>query len=73
MHWIPIIDAGIAQRQGYDAYEDGMSQDVFIKSFDNQTVEALAKEVCLRIKNNTLTMEKDIELAQLVADSCFNN
>ena len=38
MHWIPIIDAGIAQRQGYDAYEDGMSQNIFIKSYDNLTV-----------------------------------
>lgn len=38
MHWIPIIDAGVAQRKGYDAYEDGMNKDIFLKSFDNSTV-----------------------------------
>jgi alpha-glucosidase (family GH31 glycosyl hydrolase) len=31
-HYIPIIDAGIAKRKGYEAYEDGLNQDVFIKT-----------------------------------------
>jgi len=31
MHYIPIIDAGIAKREGYEVYEDGVNQDVFIK------------------------------------------
>jgi alpha-glucosidase (family GH31 glycosyl hydrolase) len=32
MHYIPIIDAGIAKRtEGYEAYADGVSEDVFIK------------------------------------------
>ena len=34
MHYVPIIDAGVAKRdnQGYQAYDDGKSQDVFIKA-----------------------------------------
>lgn len=35
LHYIPIIDAGIAQRKGgnYSTYNDGVEQDVFIKAF----------------------------------------
>lgn len=29
-HYIPIIDAGVAVRKGYKAYEDGVEQNVFI-------------------------------------------
>lgn len=32
MHYIPIIDAAIAKRQDYSAYQDGLSSDVFIKT-----------------------------------------
>lgn len=33
MHYIPIIDAGLAQRlSGYNAYTDGVEKDVFIKT-----------------------------------------
>lgn len=36
MHYVPIIDAGIAKRagEGYSAYDDGVSKDVFIKNQD---------------------------------------
>jgi alpha-glucosidase (family GH31 glycosyl hydrolase) len=36
MHYIPIIDAGIAKRggEGYSVYDDGVANDVFIKNED---------------------------------------
>ena len=37
-HYIPILDAGVAMRKGYEAFEDGVNRDIFIKNFDNQTV-----------------------------------
>ena len=30
LHYVPILDAGIAKRDGYAAYEDGMKRGVFI-------------------------------------------
>ena len=36
MHYIPIIDAGIAQREDYEAFTDGLNQDIFIKTYDGQ-------------------------------------
>lgn len=43
MHYIPIIDAGVAIRDsGYEAYTDGKDKDVFIK---NQAGEILAGQV----------------------------
>jgi alpha-glucosidase (family GH31 glycosyl hydrolase) len=38
MHYIPIVDAGVAQRDNYDAYKDGVNKDVFIKNYDGQEV-----------------------------------
>lgn len=37
LQFIPIIDAGIAQRkdQGYSVYDTGVEQDVFIKAYEN--------------------------------------
>jgi len=33
MHYIPILDAGLAQRgSGYDAFADGVSQDALLKT-----------------------------------------
>jgi len=34
MHWVPIMDAGIAMRPnvGYDAYDAGVSSGIFIKA-----------------------------------------
>lgn len=37
MHFIPIIDAGIALRNGTKAYDEGIKDDVFIKMYDNKT------------------------------------
>jgi alpha-glucosidase (family GH31 glycosyl hydrolase) len=34
MHYIPIVDAGIALRDDYDVYNDGLNKDVFIKTYD---------------------------------------
>jgi alpha-glucosidase len=37
MHYIPILDIGLAQRgRDYEAYTDGVNQDVFIKSANKQ-------------------------------------
>jgi len=40
MHYIPIIDAGIAQRpdQDYEAYNDGVEKDVFVKTGDGSQI-----------------------------------
>jgi len=32
MHYIPILDAGLAQRAGYDAYEEGKKAGIFVKA-----------------------------------------
>jgi alpha-glucosidase (family GH31 glycosyl hydrolase) len=32
LHYVPIIDAGVARRAGLKSYEDGVSKDVFIKN-----------------------------------------
>lgn len=39
IHYVPILDAGIAQREGgnYSVYNAGQEKDVFIKSFFNGT------------------------------------
>lgn len=39
-HYIPIIDAGIAQRPGqdYEAYNDGESKDIFVKTGDGSEI-----------------------------------
>ena len=38
MHWIPIMDAGVAQRVGqdYKAYNVGAEQDVFVKAYNDE-------------------------------------
>lgn len=40
MQYIPIIDAGIAQREGndYDAYNDGVTKDIFVKTGDGSEI-----------------------------------
>ena len=35
MHYIPIIDAGVALREGYGPFDDGVSQDIFLKTDDS--------------------------------------
>jgi len=37
MHFVPILDAGIAQREGgnYTAYNDGVEKDVFMKAYQD--------------------------------------
>jgi alpha-glucosidase len=35
MHYIPIIDAGLAKRTDYEAYTDGVNSNVFIQSSVN--------------------------------------
>jgi alpha-glucosidase len=38
MRFVPIMDAGIAVSDSYEAYKDGVSKDVFIKAgSDNKT------------------------------------
>jgi alpha-glucosidase (family GH31 glycosyl hydrolase) len=39
LHYIPIIDAGIAQRPdvGYGPYDDGVADDIFVKTDANET------------------------------------
>lgn len=37
MHFVPIIDAGIAKIDGSKAYDEGKQDDVFIKAYDNKT------------------------------------
>lgn len=39
-HYIPIIDAGIAQRPNsdYEAYDDGVSKDIFVKTGDGSEI-----------------------------------
>jgi alpha-glucosidase (family GH31 glycosyl hydrolase) len=40
MHYIPILDAGIAQRldDSYEAYTDGASKDIFVKTGDGSEI-----------------------------------
>jgi alpha-glucosidase (family GH31 glycosyl hydrolase) len=40
MHYIPILDAGIAQRldDDYEAYTEGVSQDIFVKTGDGSEI-----------------------------------
>lgn len=43
MHWIPIIDPGVAQRlpslgDNYPPYEDGINQDIFIKAANGEPI-----------------------------------
>lgn len=40
MHFVPILDAGLAQREGgnYTAYNEGMQQDVFMKAYEGGPV-----------------------------------
>lgn len=35
MHFIPIVDAGLARRSDYDAYNQGIEQNVFIRDAAN--------------------------------------
>jgi alpha-glucosidase len=32
MHYIPILDAGIAQRSGFDIYNDGVDKGIYLKT-----------------------------------------
>ena len=32
IYYVPIVDAGIARKKGYKAYEDGVKQNLFVKS-----------------------------------------
>jgi alpha-glucosidase len=43
-HFIPIIDAGLAKRNDYDAYTDGMEKGVFIRDAVN-TSDAFVGQV----------------------------
>jgi alpha-glucosidase (family GH31 glycosyl hydrolase) len=39
MHFVPIVDLGIAKtaKGVYSAYDDGVTNDVFLKAWDNKT------------------------------------
>lgn len=41
MSYVPIIDAGIAIREGYKSFEDGVKADVFLKVRDEILVGAV--------------------------------
>ena len=36
MHFIPIVDLGIAKIKGYSVYDDGVTNDVFLKAADKK-------------------------------------
>jgi alpha-glucosidase (family GH31 glycosyl hydrolase) len=36
MHFIPILDLGIAKSGNYSAYTDGLSNDVFLKAANGE-------------------------------------
>ncbi len=40
IHLIPIIDAGIKIEEGYDVYEEGLSQDFFVKKENGENLVA---------------------------------
>ena len=42
MHFVPILDAGIAQREGgnYSVYNEGKEKDIFIKAYYDEQDQA---------------------------------
>ena len=38
MHFIPVIETGVALREGYELYEDGIQNDIFIKAADGSVL-----------------------------------
>lgn len=34
LSYVPVLNAGIAKKTGYDAYDSGVAKDVFIKNFE---------------------------------------